>query len=185
MKTKSSIHLPLRANQSGAALIVVLLLLIIITLLGLAAMRGAIMQERMAANTTGRSAAFQAAEAGLRQAERAVHDSNYTTPFADGCSNGLCSMPYGATSPVDNGKASVFFTGSNGYRTGTPVQTSFGSITPKYIIEDFGQANGSNSQPVDQLKASPPSLIQNVFRITSYASTPSGVEVILQSQYRR
>ena len=185
MKTMSSIRPSSRTDQSGAALIVVLLLLIIITLLGLAAMRGAIMQERMAANTTGRSAAFQAAEAGLRQAERAVYDNKYATPFADGCSNGLCSMPYAASSPVDNGKASAFFTGSNGYRTGAPVQTSFGNITPKFIIEDFGQANGSASGSIDAGKVPPASLIQNVFRITSYASTPSGVEVILQSQYRR
>ena len=39
-----------RGAQSGAALIVVLMMLVVITLLGLASMRGAIMQERMAAN---------------------------------------------------------------------------------------------------------------------------------------
>ena len=55
--------------QRGAALIVVLLLLIIVTLLGLASMRGALMQERMAANYRTTNLAFQNAEALARTTE--------------------------------------------------------------------------------------------------------------------
>ncbi|MGD6484782.1 PilX N-terminal domain-containing pilus assembly protein, partial [Xanthomonas citri pv. citri] len=38
------------SRQRGIALVVTLLLLLIVTLLGLAAMRGTLLQERMAAN---------------------------------------------------------------------------------------------------------------------------------------
>ncbi|AXK71486.1 hypothetical protein DWG18_03705 [Lysobacter sp. TY2-98] len=82
---------PSRATQSGAALLVVLLLLVIVTLLGLASMRGAIMQERMAANITARGMAFQVAEAGLRQAET-IARTNTLTFTGTGCTAGRCVM---------------------------------------------------------------------------------------------
>ena len=87
MKTQRSMRLP-KHEQSGAALIVVLLLLLVVTLLGLASMRGAIMQERMAANTAARGVAFQVAEAGLRQAEILARDATLAFP-ASGCSEAV------------------------------------------------------------------------------------------------
>ena len=45
------------ARESGAALVVVLMLLLIVTLLGLAAMRGGLLQERMAGATIQRAEA--------------------------------------------------------------------------------------------------------------------------------
>ena len=52
-----------RAGQRGVALVVALLLLVVITLVGLAAVRGTIMQQKMAANLFDRQIAFQGAEA--------------------------------------------------------------------------------------------------------------------------
>lgn len=62
-------------SQQGVALVVAIILLIVITLMGLAAVRGTIMQQKMTSNFYDRQLAFQAAEAGLRQAEAAVQAS--------------------------------------------------------------------------------------------------------------
>jgi type IV pilus assembly protein PilX len=56
-------------NQRGVALVVALILLVVITLVGLAAVRGTIVQQKMSANMYDRQIAFQAAEAALRQAQ--------------------------------------------------------------------------------------------------------------------
>ena len=166
-----------RRHQSGVSLIVVLLLLVIVTLLGVASLRGAIMQERMAANTTARSMAFQVGEAGLRQAEIIARDGTITFP-AGGCAAGRCKD---ATWMADTS-----FWATGGYQTGSPVSIGSGSISPKFIIEDFGKTLVmGTSNCVDLSKPCPPNATQNVYRITSYAATPTGAEVILQSLYRR
>lgn len=172
-------------GQSGAALIVVLFMLVVITLLGLASMRGSIMQERMAANTISRGMAFQAAEAGLRQAEIVIRDGVVSFP-SSGCSAGLCAMP----DPTADAPwaASNFWSGSSGqFRVGSAVTTANGSITPRYVIEDFGTSvnGGGASDCIDASKACIPTTEQSVFRITSYAATATGAEVIVQSLYRR
>jgi len=174
-----------RRAQSGAALIVVLMLLVVITLLGLASMRGAIMQERMAANTISRGMAFQAAEAGLRQAEIVVRDGSVSFP-SSGCSNGLCAMPDPAVDAPWTG--SSFWAGtSGGFRVGTQVKTGNGDIAPKFVIESFGTSvsGGGASDCIDLSKACIETTEQSVFRITSYAATATGAEVIVQSLYRR
>ena len=56
-------------KQEGATLIVSLIVLVLMTIIGLAAMRGSIMQERMASNTRDLQLASQAAETALRDAE--------------------------------------------------------------------------------------------------------------------
>ena len=56
-------------QQAGAVLIVGLVLLLILTVIGLASIRGSDLQERMAGNMRDRNAAFQAAEAALREGE--------------------------------------------------------------------------------------------------------------------
>ncbi len=54
------------------ALVVALILLLVITLVGLAAVRGTIMQQKMAANMLDRQVAFQNAEAALRAAAATI-----------------------------------------------------------------------------------------------------------------
>ena len=176
-----------RGNQSGAALLVVLLLLLIVTLLGVASMRGAIMQERMATNTAARSMAFQVAEAGLRQAEIIVRDGTVTFP-ASGCSAGRCAMIAPPAQPA--WAANGFWTTSGGYETGTAVPVSDTvSVSPRFVIENFGQATNiatGGGSSIDLGKPPPTTgATQGVYRITSYAIAPNGAEVILQSLYRR
>ena len=62
MKTTS---FPSMRRQQGASLVVVLILLLVMTLLGLAVLRSALLEERMTANLLDRSWSFQAAEAAL------------------------------------------------------------------------------------------------------------------------
>lgn len=174
-----------RGRQSGAALVVVLMLLIVITLLGLASMRGAIMQERMAANTISRGMAFQVAEAGLRQAEIVVRDAAAISFPSSGCSGGRCATPDPAAEPA---WAASGFWKSGQAQTGTAVTTPDGaSISPQFVIEDFGTSvtGGGASDCVDVSKVCISTAEQSVYRITSYATTLSGAEVIVQSLYRR
>lgn len=175
-----------RGAQSGAALPFVLLLLLIVTILGVASMRGAIMQERMASNTAARGMAFQVAEAGLRQAEIIVRDGTVTFP-ASGCSAGRCAMMAAPATPA--WMATGFWTTGAGFQTGTAVSVGSVSVSPRFVIENFGQVTTASSGAgvgIDMGKP-PPSAgaTQSVFRITSYASTPNGAEVVLQSLYRR
>lgn len=58
-----------RQRERGSALAVALIFLLLMTLLGVSAMRGSNMQERMAGNLRDRNLAFQAAEAALRSGE--------------------------------------------------------------------------------------------------------------------
>lgn len=68
-----------REQQRGVALAVALLLLIIVTLLGLAAIRGTTVQQRMTTNFYDRQLSFQNAEAALRAAEALLDPSSHTT----------------------------------------------------------------------------------------------------------
>jgi len=174
-------------RQTGAALIVVLMLLIVITLLGLASMRGAIMQERMAANTISRGLAFQAAEAGLRQAEIVVRDAATINFPASGCSKGRCAMPDPNAEPAWAAK-DFWADGGGQYQDGTAVKSGDGvSLSPRFVIEDFGTSvsGGGASDCIDLSKACISTTEQSVYRITARATTPAGAEVIVQSLYRR
>lgn len=185
---KAMDSLSMRQNQSGAALIVVLMLLIIITLLGLASMRGAIMQERMAANTISRGLAFQVAEAGLRQAEIVVRDADAINFPSSGCKEGRCAMPLPAEEPAWSARG-FWDKGGGQYQTGTPVKSADGavSISPQFVIEDFGTSvsGGGASDCIDVSKPCISTTEQSVYRITAYATTPTGAEVVVQSLYRR
>ena len=182
MRPGASISAAKRGRQQGAALIVVLMLLVIITVLGIASMRGAIMQERMAANITTRGMSFQVAEAGLRQAEVIARDGTITFPTGGGCAGGRCAD---ASWDV----AGFWSDGGGGYQTGTAVKISEDmSISPKFVIENFGTSavtGSGTSSCIDLSKPCFSGVSQSVYRITSYAATPNGAEVILQSLYRR
>lgn len=180
MKRISGIH---SARQGGAALIVVLLLLLIVTLIGLASMRGAILQERMAAATYSRSMAFQAAEAALKEAE-AMLASDRPVPPAANCTNGICAMTApGATPPW---KSAAFWSTAANRRAATAVNTG---TTAHYTVEDYGFAKSSecaSSAGTNPLDMSAPPCIGDirVYRVIARSTTNSGSEVMLQSLFR-
>ncbi|WP_279486130.1 pilus assembly PilX family protein [Aeromonas veronii] len=63
-------------RQQGMALVISLIFLVMVSLLGMASMRGAQLQEKMAGNQKEALQALQAAEAGLRAAERYIEAGN-------------------------------------------------------------------------------------------------------------
>lgn len=175
------------ARQAGAALIVVLLLLLVITVLGLAAMRGTVMQERMSGNANARAKAFQYAEAVLREAET-VAAARPPVPAA-GCANGICAMVQPADTPP--WEDPDFWTGaSSGYRvSGEELQDTEFDLVARYVIEDMGEGNAPSAGCTSDIDMSAPSCggassnAQN-YRITAYARLGDGAEVTLQSGYQ-
>ena len=101
---KPRANLTSRKRQRGAVLIVALLFLVILTMLGVTAMTGSTMEQRMAGNSRDVAVALQAAEAAMRDARRDINTmvlaggagrnpSIHISQFGDGTGsdNGTCS----------------------------------------------------------------------------------------------
>jgi len=69
------IHVAYSSRESGAALITSLIFLTVLTILGMSTLGTALLESRMSGNMRDRNMAFQAAEIGLRDAERYILDS--------------------------------------------------------------------------------------------------------------
>lgn len=120
-----------RHGQSGSALIVALLILIVMTVLGLTAMGGSGMQEKMAGNNRDLALAFQAAEAALRDGESYYENTVVSLGAAfDGTNTGL--YPEGSNPQVFN---DATWTNSRVYSGAIDGVAS----TPRYIIELIGE----------------------------------------------
>jgi type IV pilus assembly protein PilX len=118
-------HRPLPRRQKGLALPIVMIFLIILLVLATAGMDDTAMQERMAGNLRDREAAFQAAEAALRegeewlQANQATALTNGDMPVAvaaawDGAApapTGVRATPYDAASEIQLASAPVYYVG--------------------------------------------------------------------------
>jgi len=125
MKYQMSFKNPKR--QVGVSLIIVLLLLLIITLLGLASLRGVLMEERMTASQADRGLSFQAAEQALRVAEfRAATHPPF--PASGACVDGLCPPP--VSTDIDRWDVAATWTG-----TASTVINLGNAAQTRYIIE--------------------------------------------------
>lgn len=121
--------------QRGIALVVALILLLLITMVGLAAMRGTLMQQRMASNLYDRQVALQNAEAALRAATTLV--PSQPTLIWHNCqtSGVVClpdpfndpNLPSGAIHPVSSG------TSAGAYSAGVTA-----GYQPQYVVESMG-----------------------------------------------
>lgn len=165
-----------RLKQSGVALVVVLLLLLVVTLLGLAAMRGTLLQERMAGNSVARSESFQAAEAALREAE-AYAISKPSLPTA-GCANGTCARPAAGQSPA--WQTAGFWDAAGGYRL---TQNPVNGVRAKYVVEDFGTGESSTCTASIDMSAAPCAIETQIYRVVVNARAPNGANVVLQSTF--
>jgi type IV pilus assembly protein PilX len=168
------------SNQRGAALIVVLVLLLAMTMLGLASLRGTIMEERMSANMYDRSLAFQAAEAALREAESALMVPGVRASFptaADSCNAaGLCSTPEPGEDYVERVNRGDAF---QGWVDASEVSGLAG--TPEYFVEYMGDAP---SWPLcDREIPRAPTCMRPRYRITARSQQEGRAEVVLQSSY--
>jgi type IV pilus assembly protein PilX len=176
-------------RQRGITLVVVLLLLIVVTLLGLAAMRGTVMQERMSGNVAARAIAFQFAEAALREAESYAADPGRPAPPAVGCSNGLCAtVAVGAAFPWEN---DAFWTTGAGYRASNLEGSSDVDVEVdllRYVIEDMGEAGtlvGTCTSDIDlSVSDCNSTAVGRYYRITVLSRMNNGTEVMLQSTFQ-
>jgi type IV pilus assembly protein PilX len=181
----SGIHAP--ARQRGITLVVVLLLLVIVTLLGLAAMRGTVMQERMSGNAAARAIAFQAAEAVLREAESYAADPARPDVPAAGCSGGLCAQP--AIGAASAWETDTFWATGSGYRASNLEADPDRDVQLlRYVIEDMGEAGtltGSCTSDIDlSVSDCSSSVVGRYYRVTVLSRMANGTEVILQSTYQ-
>ena len=182
-------HAPNR--QRGVTLVIVLLLLIVVTLLGLAAMRGSILQERMAGNVAARGIAFQAAESALRVGEEYLRVADPPVP-ANGCTGGVCAMPVDGAAPAH--EAANFWSTAANYRS-IAVDDDSNISMLRYAIESLGEgtASAASSGPSECLGAEGDQSgcvgadgaanVRN-FRITAIAQTDNGAQVVLQSTFQ-
>ena len=144
--------------QRGAALFVSLIFLILITLLGVAGVQTVSLEEKMAGNSYDRNLAFQAAEAGLREAEKYVEDNKPISTYVDAdntcpnnainnCNNnGICPLP--DKDCTSRWEQAANFTGW------VSANTNLGSLAgtaPQYFVEylgsNFNCTDGGGSDP--------------------------------------
>ena len=177
-------------GERGVALVVALILLVVATLIGLAASRGAILQERMSSNSYDRSLAFQRSEAALRAAEAAI-TTNWKIAVLGGedCSTVACALvPADAFSGTSaTWKDTVALYDVNNSRTPTGF--------PQYYIQFMGTGTADNSGGAsgnadlgNYGAATPPDTVA-YYRVTARSNDPASVGgrsiVVLQSTVRR
>lgn len=159
--------------QHGMALVVVLLLLLLMTLMGLASMRGTVLDERMSANHFSRSLAFQSAEAALRQGE-ALALRNPTPPLA-GCDQmGLCATPESAAQVLDRWH-------DQNFQQWVDASAPYGSVANKaqYFVEYMGLAPswpGCNREIGTSANC-----LSRRYRVTARSIAADNAQVMLQS----
>ena len=177
MSRSSRTH-PVR--QRGVALLVVLILLLVMTLLGLASLRGSLMEERMSAGLYDRSIGFQATEAALREAE-ALIATGVAFP-ASGCLNGLCAQRIDMTTtelarwvdPATPWRNSTVTLAVDSDGDGTSITT-----TPQFVVEQMGEA--PNWPGCDREIPVNPSCVSPRFRVTARSNEVNRAQVLLQS----
>jgi type IV pilus assembly protein PilX len=168
-------------NERGAVLITGMVLLLLLTLFGVAAMQGATLQERMAGNLEQNDLAFQAAEAGLRDAEAWLR-AQVVLPAFDG--TGGCYTPASPATGshwknIDWNEAANFRTYQAGDLGDPPPYP-----LPRYIIEYMATVNIETEGSVkfeDEGEAE-----YGMYRVTSRGVSPNGRStVMLQTTYIR
>lgn len=164
-------------NQRGASLIVVLLLLLVVTILGLAAIRSTLLQERMAGNLAARSNAFHVAETLLREAEEFAQ-AKPVAPLT-GCEGGVCARFVPKAGEGAPWEADGFWdTGGPGLSSRT-----INGIRGQYVIEDFGFGTHTGCTALIDLSAPPCEPETRIYRIVVRSKAPDGAAVLLQSLY--
>lgn len=180
------------ARQRGVALAVALILLVVATLLGLAATRGTLLQERMSSNSFDRSLAFQRAEAALRAAQDAI-TSTWVIATLGGrdcspASGTLCDLvpadSFTGTSALWRNVAATFDVND----TTTPD-------TPQYTVQFLGTGRADNNlgtrENAGSGSYSEPGSPDNValYRVTARSSNPTTLGgrsiVVLQATFKR
>lgn len=165
-----------QSQRGMATLLMTLILLLAITLPAISLMRGTAADEQNAAAQVDRQRAFQAAEAGLVEGE--IFASTEPEVPTTGCDGGICATPRGVERYLTTG----FWDGSN-VKT---ANVAFDGIRAKYIVEYLTEGADTASDCSTSGDVSPDAACDQIskkYRVISRAMTPTGSEVILQSQF--
>ncbi len=156
-------------SQTGAALITGLIFLVVLTLISLSAIKSTSLEERMAGNARDQDVAFQAAEAGVRDALKYISSTGLlpTSGFVAGCAAGLClndpTTPVWTTITANNDWTSSktrAYTDDPNNQALTFDGTTTLPVQPRYIIEllpatlppsGFSMASGKGANPGGQV----------------------------------
>ncbi len=167
--------------QQGVVLIVGLIMVLLISLIALAAIRGSGLQELMAGNVRDRNLAFQAAEAGLREAEGRFAAGN-SMPLFDGSEVGLVEALVGST---NSGFWDAYSWATQSVQSSLTLEGV--SQAPRYVIEEVAYtpiagADGGAIGFASNLDAEEETTL---YRITSmsYGATDAS-PVILQATFK-
>ena len=178
--------------QKGIALATALILLILVTLIGLAAIRGVTMQQRMTANFYDREVSFQNAEAGLAAGAAALNGGGATIYNCVGSANPCLANPFADSNVTD---AYVQTVDSSTYAAGANAPGQ-----PQYVIQlvcsscqdvdtatGFDQSANAAQYGVQGVNSSG----YNFYRITARSCNPGAdacddrAIVSLQATYRQ
>ena len=172
---------------------VALLLLIVITLVGLAAVRGTIMQQRMASNQFDRQIAFQGAEAAMRAAQARVAAN--PGDIARNCQAGgvFCQSDPFSDPGLDTSK---IVTVTSGTGTGEFAKSALATSQPQYVIENMGNwydpstsTGYGQSANAHNYGAQGTSTTSVYYRVTARSGDPATVGdravVVLQSMIKQ
>lgn len=155
-------------NEHGAVLVVGLMLLVVLTLLGVVAMQGTTLQERMAGNMREQEQAFQSAEAALRAGEVFLRTTEILPAFEG--ANGLYPQPDPAA-PRWAQPATWSGDGSRPY-TGPIAE---GATTPRFLIEQLP----FDADPGGSLAADGELPSSGMYRITARGTGSLGRAVVV------
>ena len=182
-----------RHGQQGLSLVTTLLFMVAALMLGVSVLSVNVMQERTIGNTKDRDLAFQAAEAGLRDAEEdLIKPGNITldSAFSFACTNGLCTPPSQRAVPLSvpvHEAAGFDWNNDNQvrrYGQYTSPATFPGLAAggqPRYVIEKLGPLGIPSGESLTRIGLEPETPAYG-YRITARAGgARDETVVILQS----
>jgi type IV pilus assembly protein PilX len=184
---------PAPSAQRGIALIIVMILLVVVTLLGLGAVRGTTIMQRITGNFYDRSVAFQAAEAALQSAAQALTTTSVVIARTCGAGGVTCKANPFTDSTLASSSIQTVSTGSG---AGQFTIGANAAASPQYVIENMGNwpdpdsATGYN-QTANSLQYGSHGSSATVvyYRITARSGNPSTVGdravVTLQAMYKQ
>ena len=173
----------LHGKQDGVALFISLVLLLVLTLLGVSAMQGTSMQERMSRNSHDSVLAFQAAESALRDAEAFVETLVTTAAFNDAGAGGLWTAPDFGDQP----RWELAGVWADARSTFAPTAVADVRAQPRFFVEHVATViREENAYQLDDDYIGSIADRVEVFRITARGQGGgASSQVVLQSTYGR
>ena len=163
-----------RRRERGVVLVVSLLLLLVLTVIGLAATRTTTLEQRMTANQGDTQAAFQGAEAALRNGESLLNGAGLPDFSANTAGGYNADTWTGSWQTIDWNDTSAVLTYEGGLNTATQA---------RYFVVLTSQ---TTTTPGSSLSADAPLVSKVVYYIYARSTgLTSNTAVVLESAYLR